>query len=157
MTNTEITPELLRRVVNHPDAPAEALIPLAQWADRVERGQAAEKRIDELARIFWDASVKDSGFEPAWESVAADAKPYYRAGIRAVLANLEQEGKTPKYDQGGIEIKPFRQWSDLRHIPEDVDLVEDFRGQRWQRPPGGWGSCPVSTQIAPLTEVIADA
>lgn len=92
MTNTDITPEVLRDVADWIDGTGHGLGPgaaLRDEADRIDREQADEKRIDELARIFWDASVKGSGFEPAWESVAADAKPYYRAGVRAVLAHLD--------------------------------------------------------------------
>lgn len=42
-TAHQITPELLRSVVNHQDAPAESLIPLALWADRLEHERAAER------------------------------------------------------------------------------------------------------------------
>ncbi|OLL21230.1 MULTISPECIES: hypothetical protein [unclassified Rhodococcus (in: high G+C Gram-positive bacteria)] len=96
MTNTDITPELLRAIAEWTDnRPTIGSITISRIlrkeADSLEREQADEKRIDELAGIFWGASVKGPGFEPAWESVAEDAKPYYHAGIRAVLAHLEQD------------------------------------------------------------------
>lgn len=176
MSNTEITPELLRSVATWLRDNAVGALPgkplaaefLDGAADDMEREQADEKRIDELAGVFWDASVKGSGFEPAWDSVAEDAKPYYRAGVRAVLAHLEDEREHEElitdpleaadYQERvlGIPARP-RTWNDLRDVPDDVVHVKDVEGNCIVRPAHGWRAYISNPDFAPWTEVIADA
>ncbi len=85
-----------------------------------------------------------------------------------VGAKLDDE---PKFDQGGIEIKPVRQWRDLRYVPDDVKAVVDNEQRpyrRWMPGPRGWEVHSTGTtwsrwmdedltEYGPFTEVIADA
>lgn len=152
MTTTEITPELLRDVADLIDGTGHGLGPgaaLRDEADRIERRQSDEKRIDELARVW--VQVYDNHQGPFDDRV--------RDGIRAVLAHLQQEHETPKFDQCGIEIKPLRQWSDLRYVPDEVKVVRDPKGIEWHRTPGGGWARDASTwtpgrESSPFTEVI---
>lgn len=84
MTTTEITPELLRDVADWIDGTGHGLGPgaaLRDEADRIERKQSDEKRIDELARVW--VQVYDNHQGPFDDRV--------RDGIRAVLARIEQD------------------------------------------------------------------
>ncbi|WKK11936.1 hypothetical protein QYN14_25660 [Rhodococcus ruber] len=153
MTTTEITPEVLRDVADWIDGTGHGLGPgaaLRDEADRIERDQADEKRIDELVRVLHVAqmqAIKRRETSPA------------RAGIRAVLAHLEQE-RAAAADQnkaagtiysGPISMSPDdertipdgapymhgrdyvvgerwpasepRTWNDLRDVPDDVNRV----------------------------------
>ncbi|EME53763.1 hypothetical protein G352_24026 [Rhodococcus ruber BKS 20-38] len=252
MTNTDITPELLRTVATWlrdtavgalPGKPLGAAI-LDAAADDLEREQAYEKRIDELAQVGFAAEYAYVRAEQPstnlidWDGSSEFQRNVTRAGVRAVLAHLEQDvvdakvygirangdvllsasdaasvkallrfvfgrrngeryptsdietlktyfwpemsctypvgaklDDESKFDQGGIEIKPVRQWWDLRYVPDDVKAVVDNEQRpyrRWMPGPRGWEVHSTGTtwskwmdedltEYGPFTEVIADA
>lgn len=145
MSNVEITPELLRAVVAASEegnwlseGPHDAL---RFWANELERQQDDEKRIDELAVTFWDAVLDATEYGISWPNLHEDARKCYRAGIRAVLAKLDQG----REDTLNREIKRLndepRKWYDLRDVPEDVETVTSNTGTRIGRTvclPQGW-------------------
>lgn len=182
MTNTEITPELLRSVATWLRDNAVGALPgkpmaaefLDGAADDLEREQADEKRIDELGRIYSDAWQAHFGEPPIWDTIDdTRGKAAVFAGIRAVLDKLRIDSYTATCDGKCGDDSPHnahltpegrrhflaepRTWSDLRNVPGDVKAVEDRDGNRWYRPPGGYGACLPFTHAAPFTEVIADA
>lgn len=212
----------------------------AKWferkADEIEREQAAEERIDELAQVSFAAEhAYVMAEQPStnlidWDGSSEFQRNVTRTGVRALLAHLEQDvvdaevygvrdngdvlltasdaasvtavlrfvfgrhngerypasdietlkfyfwpadmsctfhvgaklDDEPKFDQGGIVIKPVRQWRDLRYVPEDVKVVRDPKGIEWHRTPSGGWALDASTwtpgrESSPFTEVIADA
>ncbi|AOD23824.1 hypothetical protein IM25_21420 [Rhodococcus sp. p52] len=95
-TKVEITPEILRDVADEARRTAHlgahgTINALLKWADWLEREQADEQRIDELVHAFewgaaewWRANGRpDFTPQPLPDSV--------RAGIRAVLAKLDED------------------------------------------------------------------
>ncbi|TWH05510.1 hypothetical protein L618_008700000020 [Rhodococcus rhodochrous J45] len=118
-----------------------------------------DERVDRYARVFLDGAAEwwredQSDFTPI------PMTPAVKAGIRAVLAEVEKE-RAPKP----------RQWNDLRFIPEDVTRVRStdvdgrdhvfVRGQARH----GWlwhdTGAPASTMFmhsyAPYTEILGGA
>ncbi|WP_145961931.1 MULTISPECIES: hypothetical protein [Rhodococcus] len=196
MTTSDITPELLRTVgswlVQQPGSTDMALVEIAEQADRLDSERAAEKRIAELSPIYWDAyrtacSREEGHYPPEWDKVDPWQRATVRAGIRAVLAHLEQKRETDGYctchpDERGrtadcgmlahrkaallyantaAAVHP-RTWNNLRDVPGDVKVVRDPKGIEWHRTPGGDRALDASTwtpgrESSPFTEVIADA
>lgn len=151
---------------------------LLREADRIEREQSDEKRIDTLARVFLRAEdeVAEYGLTP-WFEQHENQRSAYRAGIRAVLARLDQdetladgiiEGFARQDD--GYSDQPFgkdghfrRQWGDLRLIPDDVTEVVASNKHRATRNPEatyGWqwkhSGSPLATTgaLAPYIEIV---
>lgn len=113
MTTPEITPTealaALDAILNIPTVGPDGTIEaLGQVRDAVEtwaREQAEEKRIDELAQLFHRHRNKAHGWTPNWSEVDPTTRGSYRAGIRAVLAKLDEE-REPKYNKGGWPTYP---------------------------------------------------
>lgn len=91
MTDIEITPEILRAnasfLEENRSHGGAAL--LRMEAARIEREQADDKRIDELAQIH--CTMRNGGDISPWPIMSGAAKERERASIRAVLAKLEQD------------------------------------------------------------------
>ncbi|WP_072814309.1 hypothetical protein [Rhodococcus zopfii] len=161
MSTPEITPELIRAVADWLDGRwttvnAESLRVIADGLQqKLEREQADEKRIDELARTYCDAA-----HELAYYSdLHPEDQKMVRAGIRAVLAKLDEE-KAPgvsipdgaplyfgraydaeylrwpvnpwKVSPGTWTLPEFtpgpRQWDNLADVPKDVAIVRGANG-----------------------------
>ncbi len=95
MSDIKITPELLRAVgdwVRSRTAKETfAYLDLMAYADKLERAQAEEKRIDELAEVFANALHEHDNQWSPWRPAAEKWREELRAGVRAVLARLDQE------------------------------------------------------------------
>lgn len=144
---TDMTPQVLRDVADWLDDGNHGVCTAGTFreeADRLEREQADEERIDELARIAWDARLAESKkvfgenrFQDlAWLTIEAKFKEVERAGIRAVLAEYDPEGRltAPEpYDNGGPAVRPLRQWDHLHDIPKDVQKVRNGDGRECVR------------------------
>ncbi|QOV97179.1 hypothetical protein [Rhodococcus pyridinivorans] len=170
-SDIEVTPELLRAVrwaaLHDARLSDDICDELEEWAARIERKQSDEKRIDELARISYAAESEAArghvkGQQVAsWDEASDLQKDVTRAGIRAVLAKLDEEREQP-FDKGGHTVQPLRQWEDLRDVPDDVLAVCATEGvaHRDSTAHNGWrwiNSTPVSeyslTAFAPYTEI----
>ena len=81
MTTPEITPEILRAIVNHPDAPPSTLLELARWADDLEP-------IEKWAEILHDAAAPVDGCWVSYEHSPADMRATARRQARAVISLL---------------------------------------------------------------------
>lgn len=175
MTNTDITPELLREIsvwLRGSFVGPEPGKALEAVADRLERERADEKRVDELVKVMENARL-----ECDWPGPDTD-----RSIARAVLAHLEQEGSERYADAKAIlahqnrsaraasesctkpetqQVTPRahkpRRWHDLHDVPADVALVTDVDGRVIARPARGWSAYISNLDFAPWTEVIADA
>ncbi|WP_418344956.1 hypothetical protein [Rhodococcus pyridinivorans] len=123
--------------------------------DELGDEQADDERVDRYAQLFLDGAAEwwreeQSDFTPA------PMTPAVKSGIRAVLAEVDQERP----------IVP-RQWYDLRDLPADVDRVADRDGQVYTRDPEtnlGWridGSAMMFTrtlnEFGPYTEILGGA
>ena len=100
MTTPEITPELLREIsvwLRGSFVGPEPGKALEAVADRLEREQVDEKRIDEYAQISFNAEhAYVMAEQPStnlidWDGSSEFQRNVTRAGIRAVLAHLEQD------------------------------------------------------------------
>ncbi|WP_418346123.1 hypothetical protein [Rhodococcus pyridinivorans] len=109
-TKVEITPEILRDVADEARRTAHlgahgTINALLKWADWLERQQTDEKRIDELAEIHWTA-VDEAGIGGMeWGDLTPLQRAAERAGIRAVLAKLDEERDAEVYgvrDNGDV-------------------------------------------------------
>lgn len=90
----EITPEILRAVAGwlpcESTADEDAVDALRRHARHLERQRADEQRIDELAEIHWTA-VDEAGIGGMeWGDLTPLQRAAERAGIRAVLAKLDE-------------------------------------------------------------------
>lgn len=99
MSDIEITPEVLRAVAawtEQQPSIGSMTIPdtLFAEADRIERKQADEKRIDELAEVFANALHEHDHQWSPWRPATDKWREELRAGIRAVLAKLEVDSLT---------------------------------------------------------------
>jgi len=131
-------------------------------ADRIEREHTERAAfIDELAKVYADGmqyfAIEDDWL--GWEDLSEINREAIRAGIRAVLARLDE------LDGDGNDTKTLRQWKDLRDVPDDVREVigcETTRFQRDSSSPSGWiwpgDKSPVGpfhmSACAPYVEVI---
>ncbi|MCK8674124.1 hypothetical protein M1M07_23810 [Rhodococcus sp. HM1] len=127
-------------------------------ADKLER-QADEKRIDELARIFYEAEIVEIG-DPDGYPEYHDQKTNYRngtiAGVRALLAKLDKENAAATGTAKEWTV-PTRRWGDLDDIPADVRTVYNASGNLLCRQGDGWLDTewnlhPTSGNGAPFTE-----
>lgn len=91
--------------------------------------------VDELARLFYAtetravANLIDGIDYPQYDEREEAYREGTRAGIRAVLAKLEETRDTDaEADQIETENKPLRQWEDLNDAPNDVFAVRDRNG-----------------------------
>lgn len=143
MTDIQITPESLRAhalLLEEKDFFGAAGLFLSE-ADRIEREQAEEKRIDECVAAYVKALADFSGLK------VSPVTPALRAGILAVLAKLDEEKADP--DAGGPnDHSTFARpplyagpWASLLEVPADVHAVYDRVGDRYVRINGaeGWG------------------
>ncbi len=105
----------------------------AQWferkAEQIEREQDEKRRFTEAFHIFDQArreywTQPTPGDRPAY--IPAAEEESYRAGVRAVLAQLEQ-----------LKTEP-RTWKDLRDVPADVSAVVDCDGEFYRRSDSPW-------------------
>lgn len=87
---TTITPERLRAAAKHmADMGYEhAALSLKEAAEEIEREQADEKRLDELAQTYFRVAHPDAA---EWANQPDGITNAFRAGIRAVLAKLDEE------------------------------------------------------------------
>lgn len=95
VSGIEVTPEILRAVRHAALFDArlsdEICDELEEWAERLEREQADEKRIDELAQEFLRAEKEIAIYGLVdWGNQSENQRDAYRAGIRAVLAKLDE-------------------------------------------------------------------
>jgi len=156
MTDIDITPEILRAAADWIDGCGHGLGPghaLREEAGRLERGQADEKRIDKLAEVFWAARV-----------TKRHVKDADRAGIRAVLAKLDEEKarEDAVLDAMPRRISPAaltcyllnpdrdkvwglgsRTWQRQEDIPADVERVLDLTGDVMRRIDGTQDFMPI--------------
>ena len=170
MTDIEVTPEVLwavrRAAVLDVNLSDSIVNELGDWAERLERKQADEQRIDELARVFLHAEQNIAIYGLVdWANQSENQRDAYRAGIRAVLAEYDPEERltAPRpYDQGGHTGKPLRQWGDLRDVPDDVLAVRTIEGELrrngsesydWRWTTGNSVSAYGLTAHAPYTEI----
>jgi hypothetical protein len=178
VTDTQITPELVDAVADWWESRgAHAGVQrLRTEASHLRREQAEEKRIDEYARTLVAAMRHRDSNLTSWDQCDNDEKEDWRAGIRAVLAKLDEEQEaearaafgdeqctTVKFDKGGHTVTPVRQWLTLTEVPDHVQTVTDknrarahrdksaLHGWRWDdgSPISQWGS----RAFAPYTEV----
>ena len=138
MTDIEVTPDVIRAVADWLDG---RMVPinagaLRDIADKIDRQQADERRIDELAAAFFRAAYPSA--DP-WRDQGDIITDQYHAGIRAVLAKLDEE-REQRFDKGGPIVHPLRQWEDLRDVPNDVQAVFTFEGEahRDESAHNGW-------------------
>lgn len=104
MTNPLITPGLLRSVADwirtiHDGEDTRTSVDLRQRADTLESQLAEEKRIDDLAQLFYDTATHRIAAESGWHLLSPGSRQDYRTGIRAVLENLHEkpfDGSAPK-------------------------------------------------------------
>ncbi|WP_432679364.1 hypothetical protein ACRAJ3_11490 [Rhodococcus pyridinivorans] len=94
VSGIEVTPDVLRAVRHAALFDArlsdEICDELEEWAERLEREQSDEQRIDELAEIHWTA-VDEAGIGGMqWGDLTPLQRAAERAGIRAVLAKLDE-------------------------------------------------------------------
>jgi len=147
MSNVEITPDILRAVAD--EAGRLGVLDMAErgvlhaWARDLEREQAEEKRIDELAEAFTDGlRTVDTTFHLC-RHLNERNQDAYRAGIRAVLAKLDEK-------KADVEVKPvgwyrsmelgfahkhfgFPPWGGGRVTASDGGVWEwDEAGQCWE-------------------------
>ncbi|WP_407107838.1 hypothetical protein [Rhodococcus aetherivorans] len=165
MTDTsDIPSDLIRAVVNHPDAPAEVLVPLAQWAERLEREQSAPYVVECVAldgtviRVFV-AGGQVTRTEPIIAELAeAAALAVARIDMSALAVDSASKSCAKP---GAVQVTPAarvpRTWHNLRDVPADVVHVTDVDGHILVRPARGWSAYISNPDFAPWTEVIADA
>lgn len=168
MTNTDITPEILRAVAEwteHRTSIGSYTISrvLRKEAANLEREHADEKRIDELARISFDAEHAYASAErPSstlidWDGSSEFQRNIARAGIRAVLDKLRIDSYTSPCDGKCGDISPHnghltpegrrhflaepRTWAQIEDVPGDVGVVMNAYRDRIRRDPEtayGW-------------------
>jgi len=94
MSDIDITPEEYRTAVKVIKAHRQCdwgPVFFEDKAETIEREQAAKKRVDELAQVFCRAEEEAANYGVGmWDSQSGIAREGYRAGIRAVLAKLEE-------------------------------------------------------------------
>lgn len=185
MTNTDITPELLRAIAEWTDnRPTIGSITvsriLRKEADSLEREQADEKRIDELAEVFHEGRRTEVAGVIGWEGLTDRSRDVYRAGIRAVLSHLEQERSEryadakamlahrnrsargasesctkPENQQVTPRAREPRMWGDLCEVPPGVHTVVDKDGDRYLRDPRAENGWTVERSCAPIDEYMS--
>lgn len=141
MNHNDITPEECRiaaRLLRRDDFQADCggYSAEAAWferkAEQIEREQDEKRRFAEAFHVFDQArreywTQPTPGDRPAY--IPAAEEESYRAGVRALLAQLEQQKTEP------------RTWNDLRDVPDDVQKVNDITGSMYRRfkpGPRGW-------------------
>jgi len=134
MSDIEITPDLLRAVAdwyverkNH-RAFADIVTELREDANLMEARAAEEKRIDELAQAFIDGRHAYSAIWASWDSLEESDRDAHRAGIRAVLAKLDEK-------KADVEVKPVGWY-------RSMEL--DFAHKHFGFPPWGGGRVTAS-------------
>lgn len=136
-----VTPELLRSLAEwierrNPDEFKDVASGLGVLAENVEKeakealeeSRKENERVERYARVYEAAWCEFHGESPAAESFWANedrrmGPDAIRAGIRAVLADIEKEE----------EALAERSWSDLRDAPISVVKVEDRDGDLYVR------------------------
>lgn len=83
----------------------------------LEREQADEKRIDEYARAYWAAQRETQNLPHDYDKIPGGLLAAHRAGIRAVLAKLNEE-KAAEEPQNACE-------SELTEIERMIAAVKD--------------------------------
>lgn len=182
-TTPEITPELLRAVgswlVQQPGSTDMALVEITEQADRLEQERAGEKRVDELAQILIDSRKEVLPWYSCWGELNEENREGFRAGIRAVLAHLEDE-RTPRFIMNATndhisavieDGEPFvhgrdftvgerrgagdepRQWRDLRDVPVAVTQVRDKDGDAYRRSDNAECKWEIREQPGQWTEI----
>ncbi|KHJ74666.1 hypothetical protein [Rhodococcus sp. Chr-9] len=96
VSGIEVTPEILRAVASwlpcESTADEDAVDALRRHARHLEREQSDEKRIDELAQMFLRAEKEIAIYGLVdWANQSENQRDAYRAGIRAVLAKLDED------------------------------------------------------------------
>lgn len=144
---------------------------LDDWAARIERRierqRAESARIDQLAKVFHDASTgRTEPGRSTWDLLTPLSRDQVRAGIRAVLSRLEEDRSAdaasesctkPETPQVTLHAREPRTWNNLHYVPADVVHVTDVDGHILVRPARGWCAYISNPDSAPWTEVIADA
>lgn len=91
VSGIEVTPEILRAVASwlpcESTADEDAVDALRRHARHLERQRADEQRIDELAQVFLEAAHANAS---EWKKQPQSIQDKHRAGIRAVLAKLDE-------------------------------------------------------------------
>ena len=160
MSDIDITPEIIRAVRDQLFEPLDHVhAVLTTAAADLEREQADENRIDELARIFYEAEIECFGASDYPEY--SDRRPEYqegtRAGVRAVLDKLRIDSYTSPCDGKCGDISPHnghltpegrrhflaepRTWAQIEDVPGDVGVVMNAYRDRIRRDPEtayGW-------------------
>jgi hypothetical protein len=144
--SVEITPELVDAVADWWEARgAHAGVQrLRTEASHLRREQADEKRIDELAQIYADAFGPECDVA-TWDHAADFLKNAYRAGIRAVLAKLdEDEAAEARAAFGDEQCTPIRfdkgGWGEFdSYVPVNRDTVYGGSKEPEQVLKDGWG------------------
>ena len=91
---TDVTPEMLQRILDHPDCPESVRQPLAAWSMQL-------LPVEMWAQVLHDAAAPIDGawvdYEDAPENMKATARRQARAVIKALPEQL-------KFDKGGEEL-----------------------------------------------------
>lgn len=145
-----VTPELLRFIVKDAPVSDEVRQGVLAWAHDLEVQAAVDGKIDEYAQIVHRAVYgAANGNIPNWIQSNRFTKDAYRAGVRALLAKLDEEkaGEIPDeytepsnlgFDPAFGDPVPYvnskpRQWSSLQDVSADVAHVRDADGHGYVR------------------------
>lgn len=130
MSDPQITPELLRAIADEAKRIDKyidmgAVLGLHRWAANLEREQSDEKRVATLGNVYWAAQRKAQNLPHDYDKLPGSLLAAHRAGIRAVLAKLDEE----REDAAPSELRPPfgdpvpRTWDTLKDVPGDVRIV----------------------------------
>ncbi len=158
---TSITPDAIRAVADwylNRKLSSAVASNLHTHADRLERELVDEKRIDELAKLFYSAEIHtmcdklDDVSYPEYEAREEVYREGTRAGIRAVLAHLEQEHNPNDVDED--TARKSYQWDTLADVPDRItEVYRRTAGSTiFKRRDGKWFE-----QCGPRPEVLVSA
>lgn len=102
--------------------------------------------VDELAKAYRDTLCERNPAWPGWDRLIESARDEIRAGIRAVLAKLEETRDTD--DTHDAEASKPRVWETLYSVPTDVRAVRDRNGYLIARKGTEWWA--LSGELASL-------
>jgi hypothetical protein len=121
---TDVTPEILRIILDHPDCPTSVRKPLAAWSLQLAP-------VEMWAQILHDAAAPIDGAWVSYEHAPEDMKARARRQAHAVIKAIPGQSK---FDKGGEELgRPLRQWDHLHDIPKDVQKVRNGDGRECVR------------------------
>lgn len=118
---------------------------LRNEADHLASTRGDEQRVDDLARILYEA-LRDARVTPLlpWEKLSPTRRDLFRAGIRAVLAKLEADSLTTPCGGGCGDTSPH----DAHLAPGALDRLGGQRdgwsdpgadpADEWDRTPRQW-------------------